>query len=175
MSFIRAHLDACVRQHDFVDFILTPLVYVDEDRKVLTEAAQSEHVVSRVPRDITDEVKQLALVGFCLEGLLKTRVLDAWLTVLGASHNVLTVRRNGTTHHQVLALGTKEALLNAHATRPLILDQADTVVSRLNKDLVGVLWMHLYLINLITFEFLVRDLEMVFSNDFAVAESDVPD
>ena len=104
---------------------------------MLSEAAQSEHVVARIPLAVGDQVQHFALVGLRGHHLLHRGVPDARLAVLGARDEVLGIRRDGTTHHLVLAEGTKESLLDPCSSGRFVLNESRAVISRLHKELVG--------------------------------------
>lgn len=75
----------------------------------------------------------------------------------------------------VLVLRAEETLLDPDTTGVLILDQPDAVITRLNVEHVLSFWVNHYVVDLVTFEFLVVDLEVVLDDQVAVSEGEVPD
>ena len=111
-------LDA--RHENRVQLLLRALSDENEHWELLAKATHSEHVVAGVPVHVRHQVEQFALVWGRLRRVVLVCVPDAWLAILRARNNELTVGRHCRLHCHILALRPEKALLHAGAPHVLI-------------------------------------------------------
>ena len=139
----------------------------------MSKSTYSKHVVARIPLAIRYQVEQLALISLDFFQFLLSRIPDIWLTIFRARYEVQAIWRNSTSNHQIFTFCSKKSLLNSRTLGIFVLNKSHTVVSRLNEQLFFTLWMHDYLIDLITQKLFVPNFEKIFNLNSIMTQLDI--
>lgn len=160
----------------FVIFLL-PLVDVDEDRELLSEARYGKHVVIVIPVNIGHHVLEVAPVFTNIKLPFILLLPDIRLASLTACNDVASIWRERELYLLVATFGAEEPLADLSATGSIKFNQSDAVVARLDVDLLQCIWVRRAndLVDLVALDLFVPNAEVVDDVDVWAAGSDSPD
>lgn len=144
----------------------------------MPKTRESKHVVLGVPSNVGDQIEEAALIptgDFSPICLTCGNVPEMRRTIFRPSYQILAIRRNAGSYHQVSAFGAKESLPYAGAFHRLVLKEADAIISGVHEQLVFVLRVDYELINLVALQLLLADREEIVCVDISLSYINVPD